>query len=110
MESTVDTILPELNRDIALLLAIWVAIHGGDPAPVEPGPATSLTAGALVAQLRSQVKPLADPLSDRQLAEQLRRLNLDVTFGGGFVCVRGPDGAPGCCVRLTAIHWPVTPD
>jgi len=104
-------IFAELDRDAATLVALWLAIYGGDPPPepVEVSPATALATTGLVAQLRSEFGPSAAPLSDEKLAARLRRLGLELQLSDRtrtevtadlyeIVCVKGPDGAPGCCV------------
>ena len=73
-------------------------------------PATGMLAAAMVAQLGTEFGASAGPLSNSELAARLARLGLE--FGSGdeharselaafhprFYCVKGPDGAPGCCV------------
>jgi hypothetical protein len=112
-------IFAELDRDAAALIALWFQINGGDPPPepVEVSPVTAMVATAMVAQLRSEFGPSTAPLSDEELAARLRRLGLELQLSDrrartdvavdlyGIVCVKGPDGAPGCCV-LTQ-HFPV---
>jgi hypothetical protein len=110
-------IVVDLDRDAAALIALWLQIYGGDPIParVEASPATAALAAAMVTQLRSEFKESANPLSDEQLSGRLRRLGLqlelpekrttgEVITGSGFVCTRGPEGEPGCCVRMP-IHF-----
>ena len=100
-----------LDRDAAVLIALWLHIYGGDPPPqqVEVNAATGALAAAMAAQLRAEFGAVA-PLSDAELEARLARLGLE--FGTGdeharnetlafhprFYCVKGPDGAPGCCV------------
>jgi hypothetical protein len=114
-------IFAELDRDAAALIALWFQINGGDPPPepVEVSPATALAATGLVAQLRSEFGPATAPLSDEKLAARLRRLGLELQLSGRtrtevtvdlsrIVCVKGPDGAPGCCVLTPnfPVHLP----
>jgi hypothetical protein len=106
-------IFVDLERDVAALIALWLQIHDGDPPPeqVQPGAATAALAAALVMQLRSEFTASTKPLSDEQLSTRLGRLGLRLELPEkrtaeaassitGFVCVRGPEGAPGCCVRM----------
>jgi hypothetical protein len=106
-------IVADLERDAAALIALWLLIHDGDPPPqqVEPGTATAALAAAMVVQLRSEFTASANPLSDEQLSVRLGRLGLRLELPEkraaevgrsviGFVCVRGPEGEPGCCVRM----------
>jgi hypothetical protein len=115
-------IYAELERDAAAFIALWFQINGGDPQPepVEVSLATMMAATGLVAQLRSEFAPSAVPLSDEELAARLRRLGLELQLSDrrtrtdvaidhyGMVCVKGPDGAPGCCVRIPnfTVHLP----
>ncbi|HEY3734989.1 MAG TPA: hypothetical protein VGL63_13850 [Streptosporangiaceae bacterium] len=105
----------ELQRDGAALIALWLAIHGGDPAPIQISPATALLAAALVAQLGEEAGEIARPLSAERLSRRMAPFGLRVetrdfeasgitTEGGGLVCVRGDDGAPGCCVRMPFVQ------
>jgi hypothetical protein len=110
-------IVVDLDRDAAALIALWLQIYGGDPIPaqVEASPATATLAAAMVAQLRSEFAQSTKPLPEEQLSARLGRLGLrlelpekrttgEVVTGSGFVCTRGPEGEPGCCVRMP-IHF-----
>jgi len=107
MEPTSKVIFADLNRDAAALIALWTQIHGGDPPPepVEVSPAAAMIATAMVAQLRSEFKPMTAPLPGEELAARLSRLGLELRVAGGLVCVKGPEGEPGCCVKL--VNFPV---
>jgi hypothetical protein len=117
MKSIQQDIVVDLDRDAAALIALWLQIWGGDPIParVEASPATAALAAAMVTQLRSEFREPASPLSDEQLSARLGRLRLrlelpetrttgEVVTASGFICTRGPDGEPGCCVRMP-IHF-----
>jgi hypothetical protein len=110
-------IIADLDRDAAALIALWIEIYGGDPIPaqVEASPATAALAAAMVAQLRSEFTQSTGSLPDGELSARLGRLGLElerpgltreavVSTASGFVCVRGPAGEPGCCVRMP-IHF-----
>jgi hypothetical protein len=113
-------IIADLDRDAAALIALWIEIYGGGgdpiPAQVEASPATAALAAAMVAQLRSEFTQSTGPLPDGELSARLGRLGLElerpglttseavVSTASGFVCVRGPAGEPGCCVRMP-IHF-----
>jgi hypothetical protein len=108
-------ILLDLERDAAVLIGIWLRIHGGDPPPaqVELSPAAAVLAAAMVAQLRSEFSESASSLSDEQLSARLGRLGLELKLPErppgtetvrkslGLVCISGPEGEPGCCVRMS---------
>ncbi|HUA31587.1 MAG TPA: hypothetical protein VMC03_22100 [Streptosporangiaceae bacterium] len=101
-----------LNRDAAALIALWLQIYGGDPPPqnTEISPAAGLVAAALVTQLTAELG--APMLSDAELDVRLSRFGLGLGDGhehvsdeaikivGGWTCVKGPEGEPGCCVLL----------
>jgi hypothetical protein len=111
---TIGREIVDLQRDAAALIALWLLIHDGDPPPeqVEPSAATAVLAAAMVTQLRSEFSESTKPLSDEQLSARLGRLGLQlgmpenpavaeaVRIISGFVCIRGPEGEPGCCVRM----------
>lgn len=110
-------IVVDLDRDAAALIALWLQIYGGDPIPaqVEASSVTAMLAAAMVAQLRSEFAESANLLSEEQLSARLGRLGLrlelpekrttgEVVTASGFVCTRGPEGEPGCCVRMP-IHF-----
>lgn len=113
--SSVETfaINETLNRDAAALIALWLDIHGGDPPPqeVEVSATAGLMATALVAQLNVELGT-TETMSDRELNDRLSRLGLHlgdghehasdevVRIAGGWTCVKGPEGEPGCCVRM----------
>jgi hypothetical protein len=73
--------------DIAALIAIWIAIHGGDPSPseitIEDGTAT-LIAAALDRYLATTVgeagreDPSRDDLKRAQLEERLKSLSIEL--------------------------------
>jgi hypothetical protein len=109
----IPTEIVDLERDAGALIALWLLIHDGDPPPqeVEPGAATAALAAAMVMQLRSEFAASAKILSDEQLSVRLGRLGLRLELpekraaevarsATGFVCVKGPEGEPGCCVRM----------
>jgi hypothetical protein len=111
----------ELERDAAAMIALWLLIHGGDPAPgeVEVSEATSILVSGVVAQLNAEFADIARPLDHAELAKRFGRLGLElgdarehavsedeVISRGGFTCVKGPDDAPGCCVRLAVAIGP----
>jgi hypothetical protein len=110
-------IFVDLERDVAAFIALWLLIHDGDPPPEQVGPsaATAALAAAMVIQLRSEFTESAKPLSDEQLSARLARLGLQLQLPEkpaaaeavrpvtGLVCIRGPEGAPGCCVRLPVL-------
>jgi hypothetical protein len=102
MEPTSRVVFADLDRDAAALIALWLQIHGGDPLPEPVGisPAAAMIATAMVAQLRSELKPWTAPLSGEQLAVRLSRLGLELRLSERLVCVKGPEGEPGCCVRI----------
>jgi hypothetical protein len=101
-----------LNRDAAALIALWLQIYGGDPPPqqTEVSPASGLIAAALVTQLTAELG--APTLSDAQMDARLSRFGLRlgngqervseeaITIRGGWTCVKGPEGEPGCCVLM----------
>jgi len=104
-----------LSRDAAALVALWLQIYGGDPPPqeVQLSPTLSLAAAALVAQLSEEYRPSAEPLSNHELADRLRRLGLELGDGAEHdaneveaafrlpsrcTCVRVLNEGPGCCV------------
>jgi hypothetical protein len=112
-------ITASVGTDAAALIALWLAIHGGDPAPgpVTPSAATALLAATLVTQLSQEFGEAARPLEHEELSKRLAPLGLrvdvhnveedGVTIRGGFVCVKGDDGFPGCCVRMASIRPPL---
>jgi hypothetical protein len=102
MEPTSRVVFADLDRDAAALIALWTQIHGGDPPPepVEISPAAAMIATAMVAQLRSELKPRTAPLSAEELAVRLSRLGLELQLSERLVCVKGPEGEPGCCVSI----------
>jgi hypothetical protein len=101
-----------LNRDAAVLIALWLQVYGGDPPPrrTEACPASGLAAAALVTQLTADLG--VPRLSDAELGARLSRFGLGLGDGrehvsdeairiaGGMTCVKGPEGEPGCCVFL----------
>lgn len=110
-------IVVDLDRDAAALIALWLQIYGGDPIPaqVEASPTTAMLAGAMVAQLRSEFAESAKLLPNEQLSARLGRLGLrlelpeeripgEAVTASGYLCTRGPEGEPGCCVRMP-IHF-----
>jgi hypothetical protein len=108
-----------LERDAASFIALWLEIYGGDPPPeaVEVGAATSALVTGIVAQLRADFG--APALSDEELTVRLARRGLRLSDRlvepgseprsaelrhGGFFCVKGPQGEPGCCVRIASFR------
>lgn len=107
-----------LERDAASFIALWLEIYGGDPPPeaVEAGPAISALVTGIVAQLRADFG--APVLSDEELAQRLARRGLRLSdrpgaegeprsaelLRGGFFCIKGPEGEPGCCVRIASFR------
>ncbi len=87
-------VLKEREADVAALIALWIAIHGGDPAPrkVVVNDTTLLIAAALDRHLANTIE-IADregrskvSLPERLKALGIERVNDEGGHGDEFVC------------------------
>lgn len=75
----------EHERDLEWIIALWKAIHGGDPAPdgiseVTVDPATAMLGELFLASLAETTKTA--PLSEAALEDALRGVGLITKAGG----------------------------
>lgn len=65
--------------DVAWMIALYQAIHHGDPAPVEVNESTTLAAAALASQLAATQR--TGPLTFPQLQQRLGEVGIVVSMG-----------------------------
>jgi hypothetical protein len=94
------------ERDIAWLIALWLAIHGGDPGPeggvVEIDETTVLMGAAFISQL-SQAQAV-ESLDEETLHQRLGAIGVEFAgeeraearAGGRTVCTQVPGGRMYC--------------
>jgi hypothetical protein len=102
----VEEIILAHEPDIAWLVALWIAIHGGDPAPEGPiaiDPTTALLATALSSRLQEVHGP--GPMTFEALRERLESAGIAVqgpdasfAFEGTRVCTEVPGGRIYCFI------------
>jgi hypothetical protein len=74
----------DLQCDAAVIIGLWLLIHGGDPLPdeVEVSPATGILAAALVGQLAREFEASERSFGDAELRTRLARIDVDYVGGG----------------------------
>ena len=111
---TVEPVAVAHEPDIAWLIALWLAIHGGDPAPDEPAwvdETTALLATTLSVRL-SEVYGAARISAD---ALQRRLASIGITLSGHRLHEREAEFAQdveqvgGRCISIDGNIWCVQP-
>jgi hypothetical protein len=101
MVQQIRTITLAHELDAAWIIALWIAIHGGDPAPIEIAIDEGLAkeAAALTGRAAQAVKGVASTeLTIPLLRERLQALGLKVENPPAGAKVTA-ESEPGCCVR-----------
>jgi hypothetical protein len=84
--------------DISWIIALWRAIHGGDPGPEAIDRTTAALAGALAAHLAETAR--SAPLTAERLTESLGSIGVEVRTDGAGEC-----GVAEDAVNFTASRY-----
>ena len=101
--------------DIAWIIALWIAIHDGDPSPIEVSldGRTAALADEFAGYLTQALKPEQQYRTAGELQTRMEKLGLAVSIHESEVPIEGaaleelpivaprnPNEPPGCCVRI----------